>query len=586
MRRTKIVCTLGPATMSVDMLKKLIANGMDVARINFSHGTYASHKQTIELLKEAREAMNAPIPLMLDTKGPEIRIKNFSTESVILENGKPFTLTTEEVEGDETKVSITYAELPKDVTKGTTILIDDGLIELEVTGTTEKEIFCKIVNGGVVSANKGVNVPGVYINLPSLTEKDVADLKFGVENGFDLVAASFIRSAADVAKLRHVLEEFGGEKMLIISKIENREGVNNIDEILEVSDGIMVARGDLGVEIPPEEVPLVQKTLIRKANALNKHVITATQMLESMISNPRPTRAEANDVANAIFDGTDCVMLSGETAKGDYPAEAVATMARIAEKTESSIDYTEMLTKTFSKVKTSITNALSYAACTAAAELGTTCICTVTRSGFTARMVAKHRPICPIVAGTGDEQVWRQLNLLWNCKPVLYQKETPTSEMFHAAVEVAKQSGLVREGDTIVTVVGMPAGTSGATNTMRVDIVGNILCKGIGIGHKRISGKSCIIRTRKDLETKFRKGDILVTTATDNDYMPYIQKASALIVGPVGNGDTCHAEIAARALNLPVILCNTKVVDFLPDRTLLTLDPQSGSVFRGIPENE
>ena len=339
MRRTKIVCTLGPATNDVETMKKLIENGMSAARVNFSHGTYESHADTIAKLKQAREEMNAPIPLILDTKGPEIRIKTFKEDKVRLEENTTFTLTTREVEGDETIVSVTYENLPKDLHRGSRVLIDDGLIELIVEDLTETDVICKVINGGIVKARKGVNLPGVKVHLPSLMEKDIEDLKFGVANGFDIVAASFIRSAADVVKIRQVLEENGGSHMHIISKIENQQGVDNIDKILEVSDGIMVARGDLGVEIPPEEVPLVQKKLIAKANQLGKPVITATQMLESMTHSPRPTRAEANDVANAIFDGSDAIMLSGETAAGAYPLEAVATMSRIALKAESAIDY-------------------------------------------------------------------------------------------------------------------------------------------------------------------------------------------------------------------------------------------------------
>ena len=359
MRKTKIVCTLGPATNDVKIMKQLIQNGMDAARINFSHGTYETHAETIAKLKQAREELNAPIPLILDTKGPEIRVKTFKEDKVRLEEDATFTLTTREVEGDENIVSVTYADLPKDVHRGSRILIDDGLIELKVEDITETDVVCKVVNGGVVKSRKGVNLPGVEVNLPSLMEKDIEDLKFGVENGFDIVAASFIRSAEDVLKIRRVLEENGGGQMHIISKIENQQGVENIDKILEASDGIMVARGDLGVEIPPEEVPLVQKILIAKANRIGKPVITATQMLESMVHSPRPTRAEANDVANAIFDGSDAIMLSGETAAGAYPLEAVATMARIALKAESAVDYAAKLANTTEPARVNITNAIS-----------------------------------------------------------------------------------------------------------------------------------------------------------------------------------------------------------------------------------
>lgn len=426
MRKTKIVCTLGPATNDVEIMKQLIHNGMDAARINFSHGTYETHAETIAKLKQAREELNAPIPLILDTKGPEIRVKTFKEDKVRLEEDATFTLTTREVEGDVNIVSVTYADLPKDVHRGSRILIDDGLIELKVEDITETDVVCKVINGGVVKSRKGVNLPGVEVNLPSLMEKDIEDLKFGVENGFDIVAASFIRSAEDVLKIRRVLEENGGGQMHIISKIENQQGVENIDKILEASDGIMVARGDLGVEIPPEEVPLVQKILIAKANRIGKPVITATQMLESMVHSPRPTRAEANDVANAIFDGSDAIMLSGETAAGAYPLEAVATMARIALKAESAVDYAAKLANTTEPARVNITNAISMAACATAAELKTAAITTVTKSGFTARMISRYRPACPLIASTSDETVWRQMNLIWGWQAdALYRRAAP-----------------------------------------------------------------------------------------------------------------------------------------------------------------
>ena len=560
MRKTKIVCTLGPATNDVEMMKQLIQNGMDAARINFSHGTYETHAETIAKLKQAREELNAPIPLILDTKGPEIRVKTFKEDKVRLEEDATFTLTTREVEGDMNIVSVTYADLPKDVHRGSRILIDDGLIELKVEDITETDVVCKVVNGGVVKSRKGVNLPGVEVNLPSLMEKDIEDLKFGVENGFDIVAASFIRSAEDVLKIRRVLEENGGGQMHIISKIENQQGVENIDKILEASDGIMVARGDLGVEIPPEEVPLVQKILIAKANRIGKPVITATQMLESMVHSPRPTRAEANDVANAIFDGSDAIMLSGETAAGAYPLEAVATMARIALKAESAVDYAAKLANTTEPARVNITNAISMAACATAAELKTAAITTVTKSGFTARMISRYRPACPLIASTSDETVWRQMNLIWGCKPMLYTGELPRGGVFDTALEIAVKSGLLKNGDTVVSALGMPLGFSGATNTLRVDIVGDVLCKGKGVGTKRATGTARVITARDGVERTFHQGDILVTTTTDSSFMPYIRKAAAIVVGPLDQNATSHAEVAGMALDIPVIVCNAKVV--------------------------
>lgn len=586
MRKTKIVCTLGPATNDVEIMKQLIQNGMDAARINFSHGTYETHAETIAKLKQAREELNAPIPLILDTKGPEIRVKTFKEDKVRLEEDATFTLTTREVEGDMNIVSVTYADLPKDVHRGSRILIDDGLIELKVEDITETDVVCKVVNGGVMKSRKGVNLPGVEVNLPSLMEKDIEDLKFGVENGFDIVAASFIRSAEDVLKIRRVLEENGGGQMHIISKIENQQGVENIDKILEASDGIMVARGDLGVEIPPEEVPLVQKILIAKANRIGKPVITATQMLESMVHSPRPTRAEANDVANAIFDGSDAIMLSGETAAGAYPLEAVATMARIALKAESAVDYAAKLANTTEPARVNITNAISMAACATAAELKTAAITTVTKSGFTARMISRYRPACPLIASTSDETVWRQMNLIWGCKPMLYTGELPRGGVFDTALEIAVKSGLLKNGDTVVSALGMPLGFSGATNTLRVDIVGDVLCKGKGVGTKRATGTARVITARDGVERTFHQGDILVTTATDSSFMPYIRKAAAIVVGPLDQNANSHAEVAGMALDIPVIVCNAKVVDFIPAHSLITVDAEKGFVYKGIPKEE
>lgn len=586
MRKTKIVCTLGPATNDVEIMKQLIHNGMDAARINFSHGTYETHAETIAKLKQAREELNAPIPLILDTKGPEIRVKTFKEDKVRLEEDATFTLTTREVEGDVNIVSVTYADLPKDVHRGSRILIDDGLIELKVEDITETDVVCKVVNGGVVKSRKGVNLPGVEVNLPSLMEKDIEDLKFGVENGFDIVAASFIRSAEDVLKIRRVLEENGGGQMHIISKIENQQGVENIDKILEASDGIMVARGDLGVEIPPEEVPLVQKILIAKANCIGKPVITATQMLESMVHSPRPTRAEANDVANAIFDGSDAIMLSGETAAGAYPLEAAATMARIALKAESAVDYAAKLANTTEPARVNITNAISMAACATAAELKTAAITTVTKSGFTARMISRYRPACPLIASTSDETVWRQMNLIWGCKPMLYTGELPRGGVFDTALEIAVKSGLLKNGDTVVSALGMPLGFSGATNTLRVDIVGDVLCKGKGVGTKRATGTARVITARDGVERTFHQGDILVTTATDSSFMPYIRKAAAIVVGPLDQNVNSHAEVAGMALDIPVIVCNAKVVDFIPAHSLITVDAEKGFVYKGIPKEE
>ena len=586
MKRTKIVATLGPATDSVEKMKALIESGMNAARVNFSHGTYDSHTVLINNLKKAREELNAPIPLILDTKGPEIRIKRFkNNKKIYLEPGSRFTLTTEDIEGDETRVAVTYSNLPSDLNKNSRVLIDDGLVELKVVALSDTDIDCEVVNRGFISSNKGVNIPDVYVNLPALTERDIEDIKFGIKMGFDYIAASFIRSASDVLKIRRVLEENGGAGINIISKIENRQGVRNIDEILSVSDGIMVARGDLGVEIPLQEVPLVQKDLIKKASAACKPVITATQMLESMVSNPRPTRAEVNDVANAIFDGSDAIMLSGETAQGKYSVEAVATMATIAETTEGNINYIKRLHMQFAPEQVNnTTNAVSYAACTAAAELKTSCIATITKTGFTARTIAKYKPACPIAASSCDERVWRQLNLVWGCQPVLSKAIEDESKLFELAVDTAVKAGLAVKGDTIVIAVGVPVGVSGSTNTLRVETVGDVLCKGIGTGLKKASGTARIVNYKKEAERNFRTGEILVTSDTTNELIPFVKQASAIVVGPVESPENCHAGIVGHALDIPVVMCQEKVTDLIKDGTMITVDAEKGFVYLGTPK--
>jgi len=582
MRKTKILATLGPSTNNVDIMKNLIQAGMNAARVNFSHGTYETHADMISKLIEAREALDAPIPLILDTKGPEIRIKTFAEDKIYLAQGDKFTLTTRDIAGDKTCVAVTYKELPRDLKEGSRVLIDDGLIELKVNAIEDTEIHCVVVNSGFLSSRKGVNVPDVYVNLPSLTENDIEDIKFGIKNGFDYIAASFIRSANDVLKVREVLEENGGESIQIIAKIESRDGVNNLDTILEVSDGIMVARGDLGVEIPPEEVPEVQKLLIQKANLLGKPVITATQMLESMVQNPRPTRAEANDVANAIFDGSDVLMLSGETASGAYPLESVAMMARIATKAEESINYFDDISTHRGHFKSNITNAISYAACTSAGDLNASCIVCVTDSGFTAKMVSRFRPTCPILAVTSDDRVYRQLNLTWGCTPVLAENISGNDEVFDIAEQRALVSGMAKNGDPIIAVAGVPVGVAGTTNTLKVRIAGNVLVQGRHLGSgKMVSGSSRVIKVIEEAERFFKRGDILVTTKTTDEMMPYLRKAGAIVVGSWENIDNSHAETVAKALDIPLIVAKQKVIDLIPDGIAITVDSKNGFVYNG-----
>ena len=475
MRKTKIVCTIGPASESRAVLTKMIKNGMNVARLNFSHGSHEEHKVKIDLIKEIRGELGAHVGIMLDTKGPEIRTGRFSKPEVELQVGQTYILTTEEIEGDETRCSISYKGLPGDVVPGNKILIDDGLIELEVQSTTETEITCIVNNAGIVKNNKGVNVPGVQIQLPALTEKDIADIKFGVENGIDFIAASFIRKAADVIAIRDVLKEVGGDGVFIISKIENMEGVDNIEEIVEVSDGIMVARGDLGVEIPAEQVPIIQKKIIRRCNNAGVPVITATQMLDSMMRNPRPTRAEVADVANAILDGTDAIMLSGESASGKYPLEALMTMNNIAVSTEASVDYDAILRERALERTLDVTNTIGHATVTSAHGLNATAILTPTSSGATAFTVAKFRPKTKIMAFASTPAVARRLSLCWGVDAQLMVPVEHENQIFREVVAMCRGKDFVKDGDIVVITAGLPAGVTGKTNMMRIHVVGGAI---------------------------------------------------------------------------------------------------------------
>ncbi|MNO51317.1 Pyruvate kinase [compost metagenome] len=468
MRKTKIVCTIGPSSESLENIKKLILAGMNVARLNFSHGDFEEHGGRIRNIRQASEELGKSVAILLDTKGPEIRTGKLKEEPIELEQDQFITLTTEEILGDKDRISVTYTELPKDVEVGSTILIDDGLIGLTVVEVQGTEIKCRIVNGGTIKSKKGVNVPGVNISLPGITEKDANDIKFGIESGIDFIAASFVRKASDVLEIRQLLEKHNATHIQIISKIENQQGIDNLDEILEVSDGLMVARGDLGVEIPAEDVPLAQKRMIEKCNIAGKPVITATQMLDSMQRNPRPTRAEASDVANAIFDGTDAIMLSGETAAGKYPVESVETMSRIAEKAESALEYREIFIKQSNAQQTTVTEAISQAVANSALELNAKAIISSTETGYTARMVSKYRPKAPIIAVTTEEQTMRRLALNWGVTPVKGTLATSTDEMFDYAMKGGLDSGLVKEGDLVVITAGVPLGRSGSTNLVKI----------------------------------------------------------------------------------------------------------------------
>jgi len=579
MRKTKIVCTIGPASESVEMLEKLILAGMNVARLNFSHGTHEEHKMRIDNIKKARKKLNKHVAIMLDTKGPEVRLGKFKSGSAELKAGSCFTLTTRDIEGDDNIVSISYKNITKEVTTGSRILIADGLIELKVLDKNDTDVFCQVVNGGIVTDRKNVNIPGATSKLPAVTEKDIADINFGINNDIDIIAASFIRKASDIYEIRRILEQRHAEHIQIIAKIENQEGVDNCEEILKVADGLMVARGDLGVEIPAQDIPLVQKHLIAIANEQGKPVITATQMMESMIRNPRPTRAEVTDIANAIFDGTDAVMLSGETAIGNYPAETVSTMAAVAERTELALDFRKMHAKRDEIQDITVTNAISYASCAAAMDLEASAIITPTQSGSTARMVSKYRPKAPIIAATPDEKVARKLCLSFGVIPIIVGTTDSTDEMIHISVSKALEAELIQNGDLVVITAGIPVGVAGTTNLIKVHVVGEVIAKGMGIGNKAATGKVCVIKNGEREVSKISEGDILVAKATDYDMVPLMMKASGFIVEE--GGLTSHAAIVGLELGKPVIVGVDGATDIFEDGQIVTVDGSRGLIYRG-----
>lgn len=473
MRKTKIICTMGPSTDDIEVLRQMAQAGMNVARFNFSHGSHEEHKQRMDCLKKVREEAGLPIAILLDTKGPEIRTGDMKDGKIFLKKGEVLRLTPRACLGTPEKIQITYPDLYKDVQAGTSILIDDGLIELRVEQTQEQDILCCVLNDGAVSNHKGINVPDVHLSIPYLSDKDKEDIKFGIEQGVDFIAASFVRTPDDVQQLRMLLDENGGENINIIAKIENQQGVENIDGIVALADGVMIARGDMGVEIPAEDVPSIQKLLIKKVTLAGKQVITATQMLDSMMKNPRPTRAEVTDVANAIYDGTGAIMLSGETAAGLYPVEALTMMARIAERTEEDIDYRKRFFVRDRKANPDITDAICHATCTTAHDLNARAIVTVTKSGRSARMVARYRPDCDIIGCTPSETVAHQLNLVWGVSPVLVEEKNNVFDLFDYALDTTRDQGLMKEGDIAVITSGVPIGVSGTTNMIKVQVVGS-----------------------------------------------------------------------------------------------------------------
>lgn len=580
MRRTKIICTMGPATDDEKVLKKLMLGGMDCARLNFSHGTHEEQKKRSDAVKKLRKELDLPVALLLDTKGPEIRTGMFKDGMAELSAGQLFTLTPEEREGDEKGCSISYKDLVQDISVGTKLLVDDGLIAMEVVSIKGKDITCKIINGGIIKDKKSINVPGVTLSMPYMSEKDKADIIFGIENDFDYIAASFVRTRFDVLEIKKILEENGGENIQIISKIENNQGVENIDEILKVSDGIMVARGDMGVEIEFEKLPSIQKKLIERCYRAGKKVITATQMLESMTHNPRPTRAEVSDVANAVYDGTSAVMLSGETAIGSYSVESLEAMASIVESTEKDINYVKRFESNHFHTNTSITKAISHSAVTTAHDLGATAIITVTESGFTAREISSFRPLYPIIATCTNEKIRRQLNLSWGVTPILCDEKETTDELFDHAVSRSLTTGIVKNGDIVVITGGAPVGISGTTNIVKVHLVGDILVSGKSINNMSVSGTLCVAANEEEAVRNFADGDILVIPETSNSIISILKKAKAIITEKAG--DTSHAAVVGMTLDIPVICGAEHATDILKSGTVVTIDGMHGLVYNGV----
>ena len=580
MRKTKIICTLGPSTDKGDVLRELIANGMNVARFNFSHGSYEEHGGRLANLKALREELGKPVAALLDTKGPEIRLKEFKNGVEMLEAGQTFTLTTREVEGTKEICSVTYKDLPHDVHEGGTIMLDDGLIMLRIEKVTDTDITCTVLNSGKIKTKKGVNVPGVHLSMPYLSQKDREDIIFGIQNGFDFIAASFVRTAQDVYDIRNLLNEYDSN-IRIIAKIENREGVNNIDSILSAADAVMVARGDLGVEIDFTELPGIQKNVIDRSFSFGKPIVTATQMLDSMMVNPRPTRAEISDVANAIYDGTSAIMLSGETAAGAYPVEALKTMSAIAERTENEPHYRDERFKDAAHGQISVSDATAHAACLTAKDVNAAAIVTVTESGTTARLLSKYRPEQPIIACVMKEQVQRQLALSWGITPLMMPLAHSTDELIEMSTSLAKENGYLHNGELAVVTAGVPVGVSGTTNMIKIHMVGNCLATGVGVGRENAdvtsaTGKACVCRTLEEVRAKFKPGMVLVVPSTSNEMLSYVRDAAALVVEEPGLNS--HAAIAGKALLKPTVVGAAGATSHIRDGLMVAVDCAHGSV--------
>ncbi|MGG3450766.1 pyruvate kinase [Domibacillus aminovorans] len=584
MQKTKIVCTIGPASESLEMLQSLMEAGMNVARLNFSHGSHEEHGARIQNIRQAAKNTGKSIGILLDTKGPEIRTHDMENGSIEMVSGTNAVISMTEVTGTPERFSITYPGLINDVEPGSSILLDDGLIGLSVTSINHEkgEIAVRVLNSGTLKNKKGVNVPGVSVKLPGITEKDAADILFGVEQDVDFIAASFVRRASDVLDIRQLLEKHNATHIQIIPKIENQEGVDNIDSILEISEGLMVARGDLGVEIPAEEVPIVQKKLIKKCNMLGKPVITATQMLDSMQRNPRPTRAEASDVANAIFDGTDAIMLSGETAAGNYPLEAVQTMQNIAIRAEEELPMKKDIParRRNNTGRLTVTDAIGQSVAKIAEALEVRAIIAPTESGHTARMISRYRAKASVIAVTESERISRRLSLAWGVFPVLSpNKVKSTDEMLEMAVARCLEEKLISRSDLVVITAGVPVGESGTTNLMKIHIVGDILVKAQGIGRHSAYGKVVTAKTATEALQKVEQGDILVTYGTDRDMMPAIEKCAAIITEE--GGLTSHAAVVGISLGIPVIIDLKDALTKLKDGQEITVDAARGIIYNG-----
>ena len=582
MRKTKIICTLGPSTDKDGVLRELVANGMNVARFNFSHGSYEEHKGRLDNLKAIRAELGKPVAALLDTKGPEIRLKEFKNGVEMLEAGQTFTLTTREVEGTKEICSITYMDLPQDVHEGGTIMLDDGLIKLRITNVTDTDITCEVLNSGKIKNKKGVNVPGVHLSMPYLSQRDRDDIIFGVQQGFDFIAASFVRTAQDVYDIRNLLNEYDSN-IRIIAKIENREGVNNIDSILAAADAVMVARGDLGVEIDFTELPGIQKSVIDRSFSFGKPIVTATQMLDSMMVNPRPTRAEISDVANAIYDGTSAIMLSGETAAGAYPVEALKTMSAIAERTENEVHYRDNRLVDASNGQISVSDATAHAACLTAKDVNASAIVTVSESGNTARLLSKYRPAQPIIACVMNEQVQRQLAISWGITPLMMPLAHSTDELIEMSTNLAKENGYLHDGELAVVTAGVPVGVSGTTNMIKIHMIGNCLATGVGIGPEgsalaNATGKACVCHNLDELRAKFKPGMVLVVSSTSNEMLSYVRDAAAIVVEEPGLNS--HAAIAGKALLKPTIVGAAGATSHIRDGLMIAVDCAHGSVQR------